>query len=624
MMENANEKKWFVYMTDHHEGPFSAQQLQEMFETGRITQSSHAWCDGMADWTVIDQIASLAEVSKAKSKPSNSGPTLVAATVTAIGPSSASSTKTTTSAPDQALVESVSPVLEVVTEPATPNSQHSLPLFSLEPKLESESDHASEPAPVISLEAKDAKGGTNTSIESPAAFKLEEKREITNADLVFGTVHNPNEWTKTDVKQFSAGRDIPAGDVSRTDLPQNKAKNNKTRIGILLLLLAVVLGGGYYWKLKTASPASTPASVPANNSGPSWWSTAWNGTLATLAKIPGLGAYLSPLPQLTDIKPEEMEELKTAARASLKEGASVAIAMSQTDLASPKLYLASNLPEDTQLDVIFIGVPESLLNQTSFTQKIQTSVKKKLATTAPLRAQDGGPIPRGQYFVYVVESQGQPSQVTSELSNVPVAKGNFPAKVLSLSPQARGGKVFATKALFLGGPKDEGYAQRLTEYHEKLRTKAQQELSELNQYYSTLESQFTSSDSEFEKYLNGGKLTPAKTKAWNKFHETFTGLQNQLTQASAQWGGASPEVLEKEYFYHNLYAHLQKLVLHVNQVHEHHNSYFSGSVDRATFEERLAQLSSDCAQVLGAFKEKLEQAANTPPTANGMPVREGL
>ncbi len=606
MMENANEKKWFVYMTDHHEGPFTAQQLQEMFETGRISLSSHAWCDGMADWTVIDQISSLAELSKPKS--TQSGPTLVAAS---------------TEKSEPAAKESFMPILEVapVSEDSAASPVSVSPLISLETK--EEATNSTSPAPVISLNSASPQSKTT---ETLSPLKLEEKSETTNTDRVFGKVHNPDEWTKTDVRQFSAGRDIPTDTLVHA--PKSAAKSNKTRLGILLLILACAVGGFYYWQQRGAKSVPTAST----SSGPSWVSSVWSATLSTFGKLPVVGGYFSPLPSLADVKPEEMEELKTAARAPLKEGSKVAMALSQTDLASPKIYIATNLPDDTQLDVIFVGVPESLLNQTSFAERVQASVKKRLATTAPLRAADGGQIPRGQYFIYVVESQGQPSAVMTELASVPPANGNLPAKVLSMAPQSRGGKVFGSKALFLGGPKDDGYAQRLTEYHEKLQTKSQQELSELNQYYATLESQFTSTDAEFEKYLNGGKVTPAKAKAWAKFHDNFTALQNQLAQASAQWGGASPEALEKEYFYHMLYAHLQKLVLHVNQVHEHHQSFFAGldrsgnmgKDERKAFEDKLAQLSSDCAQVLGAFKEKLDTATNTPPTANGMPVREGL
>lgn len=54
-----NEKKWFVYLSDHHEGPFSLDELKEKVEINAISASSYVWKEGMADWLVAADLPEL-------------------------------------------------------------------------------------------------------------------------------------------------------------------------------------------------------------------------------------------------------------------------------------------------------------------------------------------------------------------------------------------------------------------------------------------------------------------------------------------------------------------------------------------------------------------------------------
>src|SRR5689334_79785 len=40
------EKKWFVYLTDHHEGPLSLAEIRERMSAGQIDRSVHVWAEG--------------------------------------------------------------------------------------------------------------------------------------------------------------------------------------------------------------------------------------------------------------------------------------------------------------------------------------------------------------------------------------------------------------------------------------------------------------------------------------------------------------------------------------------------------------------------------------------------
>lgn len=53
------QKKWFVYMDDHHEGPFSPDEIYKKQKSGTVTQESYVWCEGMSDWQMLEQVAEL-------------------------------------------------------------------------------------------------------------------------------------------------------------------------------------------------------------------------------------------------------------------------------------------------------------------------------------------------------------------------------------------------------------------------------------------------------------------------------------------------------------------------------------------------------------------------------------
>ena len=53
------EKKWFVYVGDHHEGPFSIPEMVARKESGAVTPDSYVWCEGMADWLMLSQVSEL-------------------------------------------------------------------------------------------------------------------------------------------------------------------------------------------------------------------------------------------------------------------------------------------------------------------------------------------------------------------------------------------------------------------------------------------------------------------------------------------------------------------------------------------------------------------------------------
>lgn len=52
-------KEWFVFWTDHHEGPFSIEQMREFFGSGRLDGGTLVWREGQEDWMPLESVAPL-------------------------------------------------------------------------------------------------------------------------------------------------------------------------------------------------------------------------------------------------------------------------------------------------------------------------------------------------------------------------------------------------------------------------------------------------------------------------------------------------------------------------------------------------------------------------------------
>jgi hypothetical protein len=80
-MDGSKEKKWFVYLVDHHEGPFSLEEIQEKLSHGQLSGTSYVWADGMADWkmmTEVEVFESLLRAGHERTVPALTMPNLIA------------------------------------------------------------------------------------------------------------------------------------------------------------------------------------------------------------------------------------------------------------------------------------------------------------------------------------------------------------------------------------------------------------------------------------------------------------------------------------------------------------------------------------------------------------------
>lgn len=65
-MDTSQEKKWFVYIGDHHEGPFTVEEVQNRMSGGQVTAASYVWAEGMADWKLITEVSDFSAIFNPK------------------------------------------------------------------------------------------------------------------------------------------------------------------------------------------------------------------------------------------------------------------------------------------------------------------------------------------------------------------------------------------------------------------------------------------------------------------------------------------------------------------------------------------------------------------------------
>lgn len=528
-MDGFNEKKWFVYLGDHHEGPFSLAEIQSKITQSQVTTANYVWAEGMTDWKPMTTVPEFEALLGTGSSP------IPAASS---GSESSQSLELTTSEP--IVQETPSLVAESLT-------------LTLEPTV------------------------------TPPAAASESSSKI-----------DP-------------------------ELPPKKQKSPRppaSRMfkGIVFVLFVVASIGALM--SGTLDPVLRSPSVKATLQTISDF--AQSHLLRLSEKIPALGKWVSPIPALEDVSPEDYVDLKQSAMQHLDKGPKIAVAVSTADLFAPMFYVASNLPDGTVIDVYLEGNPDTLLNHLAFSGKTQATIEKKLGRTGKIRFGDGKPLPRGEYVAYATESAQQPEAVHAILAGVPPVAAKVPASL------PVGLRLLASKPMFLGGLNDGTYASRLKEFHDKLREKATAELAETKQLASTIESQLAATSSKFDqlrKLAKGSKIAPAARKGWRDFNAQWSKLEQELRASYDKW---TDDALATEYFYGVLYSLTKSAGDAVGKLHQMQTDFFEGKMDPKAFEIQRGSALSVAESAVVALKNKISQAENLAPTPNGMPRREGL
>lgn len=556
-MDGFTEKKWFVYLGDHHEGPFSLAEIKGKLSQGQVTRQNYVWAEGMADWKLMTEVTEFESVSSATAG-SGGGAEVAGPILNMVGQD----------APTQITDTSK---LQLQDEPSAP-----LQLVMPEP------------------------GQVAEAIPSPEVIPVAEAAPVANSDEAtrMTASHEAVPMTNLAEPPQTSADAVTATSLLRQQAAKGAKRTFPKKLFFLLVVAALGVGGYYADQQGMLKPVRAYITDPARQNSIKLAIQDLTRSITEMAQpvlyqiidhVPVVGEWISPIPALQGVSPEELAGLKRAAIAK-RTGASLSVAdfaVGRADPLAPQFYVAANAPDGTPLELTIEGISDTLLNQVGFQAKLPVTLQKRFGQTLPLKQLDQRLIPRGEYRVTVTSGSTTPGVPSTTL---------------------------ASRTVFLGGTKDATYTSRLKEYHDRLRDKARQELSELKQYSATLESQLNSTLTSFPKMKK-------QRKAWPKFHDQWTKMQSQLEIIFSQW---TPERLAGEFFYAPLFTLTQQAAQALAQVHGLHHGYFVGGVDAKSFDIQLGEATSGARATLLQLKMKIDQAEKLPPTPNGMPRRDGL
>jgi hypothetical protein len=523
-----SEKKWFIYVGDHHEGPFSVEEIWAGIESARFQKAAFVWADGMKDWVALSTVPDF----------------------------------------DKPVVPEPPAMAPPTSSPAAP-----VAVESSEPQLSSNWNVATEnaaPSPVL---------------EDRAPTPVLEEREPTMTGVTATTV-------------------VEVGEIE-----------DRSHSGVIR---PTALGGASTTRPSTA-PAEKHEPFISAKMKPFLFATLIIAALAGMQKLGFLkgveskiASMLSSLPELPDVAPEEYNDLKKVVKAPLSNGPLVSVALSKADPLSPIFYVATNLPEGAKFEIYVEGISHRILNTLSFSGKLDVATAKNIGRSQALRYPDGKPIPRGEYYIYVMEAPvGQPDIVYKELLQLAPVARNLPGHL----PQERR-LVFSKKIFF--GAKDTTYEQRLKEFHDKLVTQAQAEVLELAQTVATLESQALVSFSTYDR-LKKQPIGPRQKQVWNATNRTWRPVEAQVVQ---KYAGLSADQIRDNYFHWNLVQEFLAVEKILSDAHSAQEKLFTTSATASSLETEVNWLRSQFETRKGLWKAAIEKSkANPADPETGLPVK---
>lgn len=604
-----DEKKWFVYLGDHHEGPFSIADIQTMMADGHVSTANYIWCEGMGDWQLMSEVGAFAGAQQPAYRQASGGEFAESA-----GPvlSAAEPMLPASATPVEAVAypDSASPISEVT----TPSISRPEPSLGLTEAVAS----VNAAAPMAVAEAMpQAAYQPPAEVVAPAPAEMVVEHGGMSAAAIQAGANVQLE--KAPQAQGVEAHEPSTGGASRFQ----GAVRAAGRMLPPIIAVAALAGIAFAYTAGYLDPILANPAVRAFQRTVSDASRPY--LLKISEKFPALQGLISPIPHFDDLMDLDYQQLSQAAMPGATAKPRIAMALSKDATQGPAFYAASNLPDGSRLEVHVYGIEDTLLGQLSVSGFESITLLKRIGKSAPIQGPDGKPLPKGQYVIYLVESADDLPAGKAAVAALPATKlpDYVPATTLP-----KGTKILAVGSAFLGGPRDASYDSHLKEYHAKLAARAADELREVHQFTDTLQAQL---DSTIRKYSEltttpkglpiQGKIPPVKLKAWDAFDKGWTQLSGTLDQSFAKW---TPDLVQRDYFYGMLYQLTQQAGQAIELVHKTQQMYFLPTSDRNQVGGQLAQAGALAQSTLSNLRMKLEQAEKLPPTANGMPRRDGI
>ena len=521
-MDSMSEKKWFIYINDQNEGPFSVSELQEKLKNGQLTSESFVWAEGMEDWEQITHVPNLSAL--------------------------------------------------LIKEAPEPDSTLTLSPISAEESLGN--DELLQPVEVSVKEKKS---------ENLTIKKSSKTSEMAPALEQSGIFEIPVVKDKKVKDHLSEGPPM---------LPKEPAPSRfgmkKIRIFIYLLIL---VGGGYYFygnsfdSVKKVIPFSISPSVQD-----AFKKIKGLIPTETIEKIPyfkKLTEMFSSTSSIEDISPEDNEKIKNTIDAPLSAGSRAVVVFSDHSKKQSaneltkglKFYVATNLKDNGALSVGFTGEEGTLLNYLNFEKSVTIRPKSGIGSYQFSQEID---FPRG-YFWITVEDQ--------------LKKNLFSQKI------------------FLGGREDEYYKLGLQKFHDKIRSKAKEELIEIEQFYQNFSSQFKDLSQKFSETIKG-KISSSKQIKWKKFYSGWNQFQGKLMDPLSKVNNDSDH---STYFLDD-YLKLKQVAKDLEDLSVSQNEYVFNSKSRNNLATKIKNYYTKMRNYLQAWENRikilrtsLEKGIDLPP-----------
>jgi len=317
---------------------------------------------------------------------------------------------------------------------------------------------------------------------------------------------------------------------------------------------------------------------------------------------------------LSDVDAGDYERLKPVTRVPLSQGVQIELAVSRADPLSPTFYVSSNLPEGAAIELYAIGVSHTLLNTLEFSGRLEGKLENHLMRAGPLRYADGKVIPRGEYRVFLMEAPaGQPPEVEQSLATLT----KIPRQLPDGLPKDR--RLVVEKSIFWGD-RDQTYLARLKDFHDKLVQKATEELSELRELVKLIDSQYSNTNSTFDR-LKVQSMGPRQIQAWANSSTIWKQLAVQLNNGFQKMNQPGNEL---DWIHLNLYRDIQAIAKKLNELHQNQDQPFSAKVPFTQVMADDVSLRASIEESLLKFKGALLRLEQAPLDANGIPNRAVL
>ncbi len=507
------EKQWFLYVVDHHEGPYSIEEIQKILKKGEARTTSYVWREGLEDWLMLSDLPEFGGTpgGEGHGEPVfvvESGPKVSVGDIKASDAVFCLNSKRVFSGP-----HSLKTLIRKVNEEEA----------SLKDTVWKEGWSSFVPLEQIPELTKEIKGG------------------ILNPDLAKATGKK---------KVFSLG-------LSTKGMSVPTLKFWKSRL--FLALVFVVIPLALYQALSKGMIPGVSMPLP-----PLPIDAIFDGAINAGSKLPRLMApvvdvfqdhmpefiqeWASPITNIENVPLEKMKELRQTARTSLEQGVAIGTAVAVGDEINPIFHVVTNMPDGVLLTMELRGKAGTLLNATSFSKTLFAEVLNHYSKTAVVYADAGKPVPRGDYMLLIYEADKQSPEAAQFIASLPAKKAS------SLTPPGK--KIFQIETYFLGGKKDALYQQKLAEFNAKLVGRRSTEVSELQQVISAIESNIVE-DSSKATTLSAVRNAGQRMALWKQHEGRMVKLAGQLRGLVDK----PKEQLEKEYLLGPLYEKTTALLM---------------------------------------------------------------